>query len=31
MVQTIFMKKFRKDLPSSDITNLKYDGHTTKT
>ena len=31
MVQTIFMKKFRKDPPSSDITNLKYDGRTTKT
>ena len=31
MVQTIFMKKDRKDPPSSDITNLKYHGHTTKT
>ena len=29
--KTIFMKKVRKDPPSSDITNLKYHGHTTKT
>ena len=31
LVETIFMKKVRKDPTSSNITDLKYHGHTTKT